>query len=255
MSVAQNKHKTALTWWPFTWSWAQWNPTAAWKSSPSEVYWGTSQRSWVVGGASLWCLRWLHFAWAGRKEPQNRLRHRRARPVYKKRGKVRHVMRMRERRGNIRYKGKKKETFGEDRAWEVWGFGCCPWYSWRKSMGLRLVLQEKAVEGQGSIQDLRVQLYVSAWWWQQHTYLPHTFKHAHTQNTVRTITFRMRYHLLWKRMEKATKEKRKDYFGVVNGEKKRQWLKKKTCMYAGLMAVEQTGRKKMIKGIKPIISI
>lgn len=29
-------------------------------------------------------------------------------------------------------------------------------------MGLRLVLQEKAVEGQGSIQDLRVQLYVSA---------------------------------------------------------------------------------------------
>ena len=52
--------------WKLTWSWAQWSLKAAWRSSPSEVCWETSQRSSVWVGASLWCPRWPHFASAKR---------------------------------------------------------------------------------------------------------------------------------------------------------------------------------------------
>lgn len=49
------------------------------------------------------------------------------------------------------------------------------------------------------------------------THLPTT----HTPHTVQTTTFRMRSHLLLEKNGEGNKRKRKDYFGVVNGEKKR----------------------------------
>lgn len=60
------------------------------------------------------------------------------------------------------------------------------------------------------------------------THLPTT----HTAHTVQTTTFRMRSHLLSEKNGEGNKRKRKDYFGVVNGEKKATLGI--MCMCAGL---------------------
>lgn len=48
-----------------------------------------------------------------------------------------------------------------------------------------------------------------------------THSTTHTSHTVQTSTFRMRSHLLLEKNGEGNKRKKKDYFGVVNGEKKR----------------------------------
>ncbi len=83
-------------------------------------------------------------------------------------------------------------------------------------MRLSLVLREKTVKCRGFTKDLksaalRFRLMMAA------THLPTT----HTPHTVQTTTFRMRSHLLLEKNGEGNKRKRKDYFGVVNGEKKR----------------------------------
>lgn len=87
-------------------------------------------------------------------------------------------------------------------------------------MEKRPVFQEKTVESGGLIEDLIEEsaalgfcLMMAA------THLPTT--HTHTAHTAQTTTFRMRSHLLSEKNGEGNKRKRKDYFGVVNGEKKR----------------------------------
>jgi len=187
----------------------------AWRSSPSEVCWGTFQRSWVEEGASLWCQHWLRFAWANRgRERAGSCREQENRTRYSWRGKVSHVMRVKKRGITKGKKGTVNLSLG---CGKVWDFGNCMkllvlffflFFFWDQAW----YCQSKV----GNEEALRVQLNVSAWWWQQHTYL-----NTHTPHTVATTTFMMRSHLLLENNGESNKRKKKNYFGVVNGEKKR----------------------------------